>query len=236
MDRILTAVFITLLLAPAFLHAQGNPLPGTDELTKAVAADLKNREAELPIYNGRQHLGYPRSYIGIAYFMTDEWTSGSVLYEGIWYKNLLLKYDLSTDDVVLQTPGGAGLAMIHSRVQEFWLGDAHFIRAPLPGRTDPAFYQLLAQGKMTLIAFHRKVVEEKILEREVERSFNYTVRYFVVTEGEMHHIKRQKDLTRLLGEQRQKGVAEMKSKGQSFKKNPIAAMVTLVQFFNKSAS
>src|SRR3954465_3251181 len=100
MDRILTAVFITVLLSPALLSAQRAPAPGPDELQKAVAADLKNRIAELPIYNGRQHLGYPRSYIGIAYYMTDAWTSGSVLYEGTWYQNLLLRYDLSTDDVI----------------------------------------------------------------------------------------------------------------------------------------
>ncbi|MET0636965.1 MAG: hypothetical protein ABWZ25_13125 [Chitinophagaceae bacterium] len=230
----LPLLVITTLLFPAFLRAQSPPQPDTD-FDSSVAVHDRLHINELPIYNGRKHLGYLRTIIGTAYYRTEEWQPGSVLYEGTWYPGLYFKYDLTTDNLILQGISGIGSVMVKSRIAEFWMGGRHFVRNHLEIRNSPGFYEVLAEGRITLIAFHKKVLEEKILDREIERSFIGTTHYFAITEKGIIPIRRQKDLTRLLGDKRSASIASRKSKGLNYKQDPEAVLTHHAQFYNKSA-
>ncbi|RYY54974.1 MAG: hypothetical protein EOO09_12410 [Chitinophagaceae bacterium] len=230
MNRTLPALAITCLLFPAILQAQ---VPATTDFDSSATTYFQTHANELPVYNGRQHLGYMPTIIGYAYYGIREWQTGSVLYDGHWYHGVNLKYDLVADELILQAINLTGSVMIKSRIREFYLGDTHFVRSPFPASSNRSFYQEIANGQISLIAFHKKIIEEKTLEQEIERKFIYTIQYLAVTETGVHPVKRQKDLVKLLGDKRVAANASLKAAGFKWKENPERAMKHLVEFYNK---
>lgn len=230
MNRTLPALAITCLLFPALSQAQSVPITDFDS---SATRFYQQHSTEQPIYNGRQHQSYLPTIIGYAYYAIRDWQPGSVLYDGHWYDHLNLKYDLMADELIVQSTNLTGSILIRSRIREFYIGDKHFVRSPLPSGNTRTFYQEITTGKISLIAFHRKVLEEKTLEMEVERTFIYTIQYLAITDDGVKHIKRQKDLVKLLGDKRAAAVASLKAAGFNWKENPERAMKHLVEFYNK---
>src|SRR5688572_21829744 len=79
------------------------------------------------LYTGRSYVNYP-PMVGHAYYDGPAYTTGSAVYDGIEYKNILLKYDVVKDQVVVQTPNMLTQSVLENRLlSRFTLGDKSFV-------------------------------------------------------------------------------------------------------------
>jgi hypothetical protein len=107
--------------------------------------------AQAPLYNGIEHIMYPRM-TGHPYFDQEGMQYGSIVYEGILYRNIPMLYDLVRDQPIVFNREGYMLGLSREKVKEFSLSGHRFIHTP------SGFYDLLCSGTITILAKRTKSI------------------------------------------------------------------------------
>lgn len=190
-----------------------------------------------PLYNGKEHVYYHPSILGIAYYVTADWQPGTLVFNNVPYKDVFLKYDLVADELVLRHVNGMlSLVLFTPRIQQFTLGDRMFVNmaSDKEGKLKPGIYELLATGKLSLYAKRSKWIEEKTLSTSIERKFITRDNFFLFKDGQYLTIKNPKSLFSLLGDQKSTAKAWFKESHIRFKDDPGAAFTKIVEHYNQT--
>ena len=222
---------LLLLIMPMIATAQDDTSTLRESFFNAVSVSTNN----MALFNGKQHMGYPPNFIGIPYFKTTEWLPGSVVYSGVFYDDLQLKYDLVSNQLVVKYPNGyTAVSLFTPRVEQFTIGEYKFFqvfndKALLP----PGVYQEMQKGRMKLYANRSKIIEEMVTGSGVERKFLDKNGFYVVLDGVAYQIRKQKTIMDLLGDKKSAVKAHLKSLGIKFRGNQEAAINEIVKFYNQ---
>ena len=100
---------------------------------------------------------------GHPFFIDEEWKTGSVMLDGTLYDDLLLKYDIISNELVLNTKNMSSfslqLVLKKKHIAYFNMGD-HFFR-PFPGsfQSDSLYFcEVLVQGDTELLLLKSKTL------------------------------------------------------------------------------
>jgi len=203
---------------------------------KAIEEYLEAKGQNLSIYNGIQHTGYLPDIKGSAYYKSEAWQKGSVFYDGILYKDVLLKYDMVKDELIVQHPGSfLGIVLFSPRVHHFSFLNSVFIykdksAAPIP----EGFYEQLVHGEISLLVRRKEIIEEKIIFTELNREFLRQDQYYAQKGGNYYAIKNEKALLNLLGEKKQEIQKFLKKNKIKFKRNPEFTLLKIAEQFNQA--
>lgn len=235
--------FSLLVFGIQILPAQEKyPASVTDTLTEP--ADFARnfyygqRGNEAAIYNGALHYAYFSSIEGIAYFNSADWQKGSVVYEGIRYQNILMKYDLVKDQLVVaqSESGGLPISLNSFRVSEFSFLNYQFIRVDTenPGQELRAgFYRLLSAGKVLALARTEKTISERIVDNKVVQRFETKTRYYISRGDQYYKIKNKNDLFRILDDHKNELHGFIRENKLNYRKIPERTITEAVNFYNK---
>jgi hypothetical protein len=201
---------------------------------------IEKRGNLLAIFNGKLHNSYLSTIEGTAYFLSDSFQTGTLVYENIFYENIVMNYDLVLDQLIVAENRSTGIpiSLFSPRVKEFsysgliffYLNDTDPLAAHLP----MGFYQQLASGKARAISRSTKMIIETPGDNTVLRRFEQTKRYYIIKEGQLYHIKKKKDLLNTLKDQR-KGIQEfMRNQKLNFKKKKEKTITAVTEFYNKT--
>jgi len=232
---------IWLIFIFSSLFAQEKPA-GSDSMSSSVRY-LKNyyslqRSNESTVYNGKLHYAYPDDIEGIAYFGNDEWQTGSVIYENMLYENIRMKYDLVTDQLILNTgeTGGVSLALYSPRVRAFSFSGLTFIyiqdtalQSPLP----EGFYQVILNGRVSVIIKNKKSINEETTSSTWKREFAGKTLYYLMKNDRYYPVSKKRDLLNILEEKRKEINDLLNKKKLKFKKNPLEMILAAAVLFNQ---
>lgn len=205
------------------------PSDNTDSLGNAA-------KGETPaVFNGRVFYGYPLIN-GHAFFSTDSWQKGSVLYDGLWYHDINMMYDINQDMLNVQHPTLIPLQLFSERVKQFNMGDQVFVRlAPDEGNViKSGFYQQLVKGNVTIFALRVKRIEETMANMTLEKNFVQTNFYYALKDGKYYSVKKQNSLLDLLKDSRQALIRHLKQQDLKFRQDKEKTIVQIAEFYNQS--
>jgi len=101
---------------------------------------------------------------GHAYFMDDTWKKGSISTDNRVYKNVDLKYDIESNQVILKyqslNHSEQQIAIQKEHIDTFWMNDRTFV--PFPDyRPDSSiiFCELLVSGEIDFLVLKRKILQ-----------------------------------------------------------------------------
>ncbi|MEQ8573299.1 MAG: hypothetical protein RIB63_04520, partial [Fulvivirga sp.] len=121
-----------------------------------------------PIYNG---VTYPLRMIarnGHQFFNDNKWLEGNVCFEGQWYFDILLLYDIIDNQIVVKFQNNA-ISPDMSRIDYFTLGENSFLK--VKNNNSEEFFQLLFKGNnVDLMAKHKKTLKLNSGGYEIEKS------------------------------------------------------------------
>lgn len=165
-------------------------------------------QGQTGLYSGTEYKTPDRTNEQHPFFLELEWQEGDVFYNGEFYDNITLLYDLTSDNVVIEHYyNGQEVMLIKAKVEKFRIGNNRFIHlngsSLLPGLSDPGFYRVVYDGPTRLLARHRKQIEEKIETNRVEIYFPARTRYYVLKDGTYYRVSKKKDFYKLFPEQKQ---------------------------------
>lgn len=195
------------------------------------------RKDELSLFNGTQHYGYSPTIEGIAYYKYDTWQTGTVEYEGIVYSNVMMKYDLVTDKLIVRTAtGNIFIALYSPRVKGFNFSGHKFIwfqkkdKSSLP----EGFHEIVIDGKAALLMRSTKIISEKIENNTLQRKFEETKKYYIRKEdGVYYQVSNKKSLLSILKEKRREVQDAISKRQLKYRIEAEAMIVAAVQIYNQ---
>ena len=236
--NVLTALCVLLIqYLPAQQYYNDSAMvSGAAEFAKLYYNQKRGNQSS--IYNGQLYHPYPNYMEGNAYFLIDSFQRGTVIYEDIVYENILMNYDVVTDQLVViaNDQTSLPLTLFSPRVKEFSFSGLNFfyedemndIVTSLP----KGYYQELVKGRATAICKTTKIILESIKENKVHYEFEQHKRYSILKDSSSYLIKNKKDLLGILEDQK-KGIQEfMRTKKLKFRKNKEKTIAAVTEFYN----
>ena len=193
------------------------------------------------LFNGPEYEDYPFAFsAGHPYFLSDIWTIGSVAYRGSLYHEVRLLYNLEQDKLII--PSEAGLVKIElqpEQVDSFNIGGhrflhvcAHKFRA---GNLRCGYYEVVVEGSANLFVKRLKNIQTQVGQK-VEMYVVQKSQYYLGKEGNFTQVNSQKELLRLLSDQKKELQQFIKRNRIRYRRQPEAAMARIIECYNQLKS
>jgi hypothetical protein len=174
-----------------------------NELSVYEAFDNTIGRKNLALNNGTIHTNpFPSIDETHRYFGKNEYTSGSVFYDGQPY-NVSIKYDILKDFAIVKLDGEnnqLGFNLISDKTQWFYIGDKKFVN--LTAMSHPqfvsGFYEETLAGELTLYTKHSKAQVEVLTNEKVFYKYYEKNEFVLRYNNQWYKIDSKKDLAEIL--------------------------------------
>jgi hypothetical protein len=175
--------------------------------------DNKIGKENLGINNGPLHINsYLPFYKSDSYYLSDKFTSADVSYDGQFYYDQKLKYDIYKDILILKPNGEynyMGLILIKEKIDFFSINGKKFInlnfkKAILPEFINGYYELILTTEKFIFYIKHHKDISKIIIDTNILNEFEENNQFVLNYKDKFFQINSKKDLTNLFPEYRNK--------------------------------
>ncbi len=226
--RILVALFFVIF---GFISTSiGQELASTTPVVRSsgVAASLALYDSATVesqhLYNGKQYYIYDSREVEHQFFLTEDWTMGSVFYDGQQFEQVPLLYDIVRDQLVARYRHGFGNVTLQNRkIRSFTLAGHDFMRVEADtGRMEglrTGFYDQLYNGKTKVLARRRKERLQQLSETKITVEFPVKDQFYLYKNGEYQPVHSRRSVLVLLPEQKRLLKKELRKQNMSFRQN-----------------
>lgn len=147
------------------------------------------------LYRGKLPNPYPYKYNGTYFLETRTFSTGSILYNGKQYNDVILNLDAVSQDLVVRPSEGAGGVILdRNQVAWFTLGGRRFVNLEYMGYKEApkGYLELVKDGKSPVFKFRRKVFRTETNPRntpEMDGNYNSDVANTFVPAEEYYSIE-----------------------------------------------
>ena len=236
----LTAACISLclhLLTPCGLFAQSDS--SYPQAVRHLITLYHNAQGEQSsLYNGREADTYPFVFgTTHPYLGSPSWTFGSVLYDGILYRDVPLLYDLVKDELLVQHWNKVTkVLLVPHKVAAFTLEGRRFIRVhpdSTGGSVREGFYELLEEGKTSVLARKEKTVRSILNAGRMDVSVDAKTTYYVKQAGAWYEVKNRRAFLSRLKDRKAELQRFIRSGNISFDRDFESALKTVTAYYNQ---
>jgi len=235
--------FSTLLTLLVFLYTDAHTQSRSDTTfliaAKENAAQLHQQalRVQARLYNGSKYSPPQQTFEEHPNLASEDWIDGSVFYDGEFFPEVSLIYDVSSDALVTDHfPSGHPIQLISDKIDYFSLGDRHFQRIKMESvhnslpRT--GFYEVLYDGKTKLIALRQKFRREKIESTKVFVLYESRDRYFIFLNGKFFPVKNKSSVLKLMEDKKQELKRFMRQKQLAFSSDRERVLKSIAEFYD----
>lgn len=174
------------------------------------------------LYNGSQYGEYLFTFNngGHPFFNSAQPALGSIIYDGIQYDSVLMRYDETRDVVVINAY--TDRIQLHSeKIKSFNLFNASFIRIEkdslTPNLPVTGFYNVLYNGKLSLLKKQIKVVREDIVSNELLHFADEKDHYFIKKYDGLYAVRSKNDLLKIFKDRKKEVQQFIKANNLNFR-------------------
>jgi hypothetical protein len=168
---------------------------------------------------------------------TTGFTTGTITYEGILYKDVPLIYNIERDLVESVLYNNFSVYTLQSeRVEDFDIWGHHFIRLvpdSLNKQMDIGFYDELYHKKLQILVRREKSIQEETTTTTIHYVFTPRTNYYIKKRGLYYNINSQGKLLDVLKDKKKELKQFLKDKSIRYKDNPEQNMVLLVAYYDQ---
>jgi len=207
--------------------------------TKLKAQQSENKYINASyLYNGVEYLGHPPKIQGSPFFLDTEYNSGNIVYNGIFYDRLNLKYDVVTDQLVTRyIDGSSEMSFLSGFVSKFSIQGFKFVYLPTNTfgdvKTSPGYFQELVDGKASFFIKRKKNLKETPGVRDITSEFVTADEFFILKDGNLHRVSSKSSVLNVFKDKKKELNAFLKDQSINFRDNPELATSKMVQEYNE---
>ena len=221
------------MMKHVFLFMLGCLLCGTVKAQKQQLFDEYRREAgdQAEMFLGKAEPGYPSAiYMNHPYWLFNEFSPGHVLYNGLWYKNVSLRYDAYLQQLVVNTPvTRSNVYVTMDLVEKFTLGETDYVR-----RNGEFMAILYSSPRMELVEQVRVTMKELMVDNaKVKREFRREVKYYILRGGMTHEVGTLNSLVKLFPGRKKALKSFAKAESLDFKLHRQSALMMTVKYVDE---
>lgn len=149
------------------------------------------------------------SVSGNPYWIDAEWKTGSVLIGNLLFEDLLLKYDIESNDLIINTINlnnqPLKICLNKKLISKFTLGNHQFIKFPGEKINDNNFFcEVLSEGKIIFLLIKDKTLSVSNSRNSSDFSYKEYRKSYLLLDGKLIKFKGKRTLYRLFPEHKQK--------------------------------
>jgi len=202
-----------------------------------LPAELKQSYSRYHLFNGREFVPHNLSAVGSPnhanLVMLDH---SSVVFDGFFYNDIPLLYDLVIDQLVTIHPERKVEIYLEKHLVDwFSIQRDQFVRiGDVQSELAPGFYQLVYQGENYICyAKHSKEVRRYASGTILEHRFFETVTYYLrIGDDPFRVVKSQKELLSLADDHRRAIRRALRANGLSFRARPVESLQAVLNFLD----
>lgn len=154
------------------------------------------------LYNGREYVDlYANKLIdGHPYFIDEEYQAGSVMYDGTFYQDIQLRYNLFQNAVVVEHPKThREIELVAQKLDRFQIQNVLFVRLTQP---EPGYYAQLYSGAISFYGRYDKVIQERVDAKTKITAFIPKNRYYLLKDNTYHLVTSKSSVLKILENQK----------------------------------
>jgi hypothetical protein len=191
----------------------------------------------LQLYSGTEFIGAYRSSAGHPFFEDVEPQQGAILFNGVRYPNILLKYDLIRDEVICVHPNSnLNIKLVTQKVGGFTIKNHLFVHildgngmVNFPGT---GFYELLYDGPVQAFIKRKKILRDAA-KPEDPAKFIQSVAYYVKKDNTWYEIDNKKSLLAVCKDHKTEVTKFMQQESLNFKSDPEHTLVKVIDYYTQ---
>lgn len=189
-----------------------------------------------PLFNAREYVAFPGIiHQGHPFYKTTEFVTGTIHYDGMFFDDAKILYDIITNKVlVLHYNGIFRIDLPVDRISEFNLHGHRFVHL-YPDSShviDEGFYDQLYDGKTDLFVKRTKLFREERTGTDILRVVDEKDFFFIRKQDTYRPVRSKKSLLNIFKDRKDEIRREIKKKGIKYRKNREAAILTAVQYYD----
>ncbi|GAB4048748.1 hypothetical protein [Spirosoma litoris] len=144
------------------------------------------------VFEGNEYIPHDHRIKIHPFFPIDSLQRGTITYNGVYYHDVPMLYDVVRDELAIQPPEGGYRVRLHTeKISNFSINQHQFARlvgdSALGVRT--GFYEILYNGKVKVLAQRVKTVHEDISSGTYKADYLVKDRFYIQKEGAYHEVK-----------------------------------------------
>lgn len=221
----------------AFPQSQSDTTFVLTAKNNAVSLYKHALRAQSRLNNGSKYRAAEHSLEQHPYFLSEDWITGSVFYDGEYFSNVPLMYDLNQGVLVSEHyPSGNAIQLVDQKLRNFTLEGHYFEKIDIESvanslpKTD--FYDILYAGKTKVVAHRQKLLRKEIESSTIEISYDEKYRYFIFGEGVYFPVKSKASALKRMTDKKHELKRFLKQNRISFFKNRELMLKRLAEYYD----
>lgn len=180
------------------------------------------------MFSGKIELGYPSTmYLNSPYIANDDFSVGNVMYNGLLYRNVSIRYDAYLKQLVVNTPvRHLNVYIPMSQVETFTLDGKNYER-----RNGEMVAILYSSSRTELIEqVNVSMKEEMISYASLRYRFEHGTKYFVSRDGQMYEVDKLKSVLKVYPEIKKELKRFAKMHHLNFKEYRQSSLVSMIKY------
>lgn len=180
------------------------------------------------MFAGKVEPGYPSTvYINHPYWLTDNFSQGDVVFRGLTYLNVSVRYDAYLKQLVVKTPvKRQNVSVPMDLVEKFTLGGIRYER-----RKGEFMAILYSSPRIELVQQMNVMMREKLVDNvKVQYEFKPTMKYCLYRDGQVYEVTNLKSVSKLYPHLKKELKQFAKKYHLDFKDNRQLSLGTLVKY------
>ncbi len=185
------------------------------------------------MFAGKVEPGYPSTvYINHPYWLTDNFSQGDVVFRGLTYRNVSVRYDAYLKQLVVNTPvKRQNVSVPMDLVEKFTLGGIRYER-----RKGEFMAILYSSPRIELVQQMNVMMREKLVDNvKVQYEFKPTMKYCLYRDGQVYEVTNLKSVSKLYPHLKKELKQFAKKYHLDFKENRQLSLGTLVKYADEWA-
>ncbi|GAB3197485.1 hypothetical protein ABID22_003409 [Pontibacter aydingkolensis] len=177
-------------------------------MANAVQTYRSTIGAHALLYNGTEYYVPAKSYAeGHQFFQEKTFQNGSVLYDGAWFEEIPILYDILIDELVTLHPGSSySQKLVKQKVNSFKLRGHTFVRFDADSaagtQMQPGFYDMLYNGSIKVFARREKNYQERLSADGREGKYTIEDKFYLWKDGTYQQVGSKSSVLKVLNDEK----------------------------------
>ncbi len=234
---LMTWVVLTLLPFPGASQSKADEQVLSLAYDNSKAVYFNSLGSELALHNGISYKEYipSESDQGIPYFESDDWTEGTLDYNGVPFENIPLLYDVVRDKVITQlSTSTTKLELISEKVKHFEINGHWFVRLSFPesnSQIQTGFFELLHRGQVQLYVKWQKERKKITESGQLEIRYEDQNRIYIHKDNQFYYVKSKSSVLNVLEDKKKLIQKFIRENHLNFKDQSVASISKIIAFY-----
>lgn len=207
-----------------------------DSFTNTKAYFQNETGADLHLYTGKEYIKPSVNIKGHPFFETDQMQSGEIFYDGTFYENVPLQYDIASQEVVINRyNSNEAIQLPNEKIKYFLFDGKRFENIfSIEGKDEnvkSTIYEIMSSGKASVLIKRIKKIKNG-LRAEDPASFVEEDEFYVRKEKNLYTINDKGSVMEAFGDKKDLIKTFIRKNKLRFKKNTEKELIITAEYYS----